>query len=194
MYAVDMSEGMCRKGREKVRKAAVPVTVICADMRSFRLPEPVDLVTCEFDALNHVPRRSDLLRVTKSVARALRPGGYFYFDVNHRPAFEAVDPLNWWIERPGVAVVLHGGYEPRRKKGWIDVEAFVQEGDLWRRHHDRVEEVFWTREELRAALKAAGFDRIRMWDAMAFIHTDPSLRRGFRTFCLAHKAASGRAG
>jgi len=52
-------------------------------MRTFCLPEPVDLVTCEYNALNHLPQKADLARTVRAVARALRPGGYFYFDVNN---------------------------------------------------------------------------------------------------------------
>jgi SAM-dependent methyltransferase len=62
------------------------------DMRNFRLPERGDLVLCEFDALNHVPRKEDLARVANSVSRALRPGGHFFFDVNNRLAFEKFWP------------------------------------------------------------------------------------------------------
>jgi SAM-dependent methyltransferase len=88
MFAVDLSPAMCRIARRKARRARLPLGVLRADMRSFRLPEPVDLVLCEFDALNHVPRKADLARVARAVARALRPGGYFYFDVNNHLAFE----------------------------------------------------------------------------------------------------------
>src|SRR5512147_27301 len=59
-FGVDLSPTMCRLAREKARRARVPLQVLRADMRTFRLPEPVDLVLCEFDALNHVPRRTDL--------------------------------------------------------------------------------------------------------------------------------------
>ncbi len=52
------------------------------------MPEPGDLVSCEFDALNHVPRKADLALVAKAVARALRPGGHFCFDVNNRLSFD----------------------------------------------------------------------------------------------------------
>ncbi len=72
-------------------------------MRAFRLTEPVDLVLCEFDALNHIPRKPDLARVASAVARALRPGGHFYFDVNNRLAFETIWPGTWWVEDPDVA-------------------------------------------------------------------------------------------
>ncbi len=187
MYAVDLSATMCRKAKEKAARAGLPVTVLRGDMRTFRLPTPVDLVTCEFDAINHVPKRSDLARVCKSVARALRPGGYFFFDVNHEAAFAEVWPLIWWIDRPSVAVTMHGGFDKRRRRGWTEIEGFVREGELWRRHHDSVEEVCWTVPEIRAALAGAGFDRIRIWDSTHFLVPDRSLKKGFRSFCLARR-------
>lgn len=92
MYAVDLSPRMCRLAREKAARARLPLHVVRGDMRSFRLPEAVDLITCEFDALNHVPRRADLRMVARAVARALRPGGHFFFDVNNSLGFERYWP------------------------------------------------------------------------------------------------------
>jgi SAM-dependent methyltransferase len=178
---------MCRLAREKARRARVPLQVLRADMRTFRLPEPVDLVLCEFDALNHVPRRTDLAKVTKAVARALRPGGHFYFDVNNRAAFKGVWPLTLYIEKPGVAVVMHGGCDRSGERAWSDVEWFIREGGHWRRH-EHVEEVCWTASEIRNALRDAGFDTIRAWDAASLLRSDPSIRPGYRTFYLARKA------
>src|SRR4051812_3236540 len=82
VYAVDMSPAMCALTREKVKRERAQVKVIRSDMRSFRLPERVDLITSEYDALNHIADRSDLSKVATAVARALNPGGHFYFDVN----------------------------------------------------------------------------------------------------------------
>src|ERR1017187_3370932 len=69
--------------RRKARERKLPLRVIQADMRDFRLPEPVDLILSEYDAINHVPRHSDLRRVSSAVAGALNPGGWFFFDVNN---------------------------------------------------------------------------------------------------------------
>jgi SAM-dependent methyltransferase len=187
MFAVDLSPVMCRLAREKARRARLPLCVLKADMRAFRLPEPVGLVSCEFDALNHVPRKADLALVAKAVARALRPGGYFYFDVNNRLAFEKVWPLTWWIEKPGVAMVMHGGYDRPRDRAWSDVELFIRDGSCWRRRHEHVEEVCWTSAEIRRALREAGFGQVRAWDAAPFFKNDPVIRPGYRTFYLARK-------
>jgi len=191
MFGVDLSPAMCRAAREKARRAGVPLRVFRADMRTFRLPEPVDLITCEFDALNHVPEERGLTLVAKAVARALLPGGHFYFDVNNSLAFRKMWPDTWWIDTPDVAMVMHGGYDPKRDRAWSDVEWFIREGNLWRRRRERVEEVCWTASEIRRALRRAGFGRITAWDAAPLLTSDPMIRPGYRTFYLARKALGG---
>jgi len=194
VYGVDLSPTMCRLARAKVCRAGAQVNIIPGDMRTFRLPEPVDLVTCEYDALNHVPRKSDLARVAKAVARALRPGGYFYFDVNNRLAFQKVWGGNTWLEKPGVVMLMRGGYDRSRDKGATDLEWFIRGKGGWRRFHEHVEQVAWTRKEVVQTLGAAGFHRIRSMDAVAFFRGDPRIRPGCRTFYVAQKRAAGRYG
>jgi SAM-dependent methyltransferase len=188
MYGVDISPTMCRLAREKARRQGLPMRVIHADMRNFRLPEPVDLILCEFDALNHVAQKTDLARVARAVTRALRPGGHFYFDVNNRLAFQVVWPGAWFIEKPGVALVMHGGYDRARDRGVSEIEWFLREGKLWRRHHEHIEQVAWTGLEMRQTLRAAGFDRVHAYDATPFFVGDPKIRPGCRTFYLARKS------
>jgi len=194
MFAVDASPSMCRLARRKAREAGARVRVLHADMRSFRLPETVDLVTCEFDALNHVPRKGDLDRVARAVARALRPGGYFFFDVNNQLAFEKVWPGTWWHERPEVVLVIHGGYDRHREKGWTIAEWFIRKGKCWRRSSERVEEVAWTSAEIRRSLRRAGFRTIQAWDEAPFVRAEWKIAPGFRTIYLARKAMKKNVG
>jgi len=187
-YGVDLSPMMCQAAREKARRAGLPLRVIRGDMRSFRLPKPVGLVTCEFDAVNHVPRKSDLGRVVRAVARALRPGGWFYFDVNNAHGFRR----NWcgdgWFERPGVVMVMRSRHNRQADRAWSDVEWFIREGKRWRRRSEHVEEVCWEAAEIRRKLREAGFDRVRAWDAKPLYKGDPVIRPGSRTIYLAWKA------
>lgn len=186
-FAVDASPTMCRLAREKARRTRVPLRVLRADMRTFRLPQPVDLITCEFDSLNHVPQRTDLRMVARAAARALRPGGYFYFDVNNRLGFEQYWTSTFWIEQPGVIVAMHNGNDSRHDRAWSDVDWFIREGHLWRRHQERVDEVCWSDDEIRSALRKAGFKQVRKWDATLFFKNNLLMRRGCRTFYLARK-------
>jgi SAM-dependent methyltransferase len=192
MYGVDLSPIMCRHAREKARRAGLPLRVIHADMRDFRLPSPVDLVLCEFDAINHVPRKADLARVARCVSRALRPGGYFYFDVNNLPAFQKIWPGTWWIDTPNAAVIMNGGYDSHRKGAFSDVTWFIREGDLWRRREERVEQVCWTPAEIRRTLAAAGLTRLRTWDATPFFKGHPKVTPGCRSVYLARKMPATR--
>jgi SAM-dependent methyltransferase len=126
VFAVDISPVMCRMTRRKAIRVHTQILVLRGDMRTFRLPAPVDLITCEFDALNHVPQKADLKRVAKSVAQALNPGGHFYFDVNNRMAFQLLWPGTWWCEKPGVVLVMRGGYDSRYDRGWTKAEWFAR--------------------------------------------------------------------
>lgn len=187
-YAVDLSPAMCRLAREKAGRAGLPLRVLLADMRSFRLPTTVDLITCEFDAINHVPRKMDLRKVARAVARALRPGGHFFFDVNTSLGFKRYWTGVVWLEKPGVVVVMRNGHSRESDRAWSDVEWFVRNGRLWQQYHERVEEVCWDANEIRFTLKEAGFDRIRAWDAGPFFKGSPAVGPGCRAFYVARKA------
>lgn len=187
VYAVDRSPTMCEIVQKKAQRARLPVTVIRGDMRKFRLPEPVDVVTCEFDAINHVPEKQDLALVAQSVARALRPGGHFYFDANNRLALEDVWPVTWRLERSGVVLIMHGTYDAATGRASSTAEFFVRQGKLWERHLEHVEEVCWTQNEIRKSLREAGFEAVRAWDASRFFPPESMIGRGHRTIYLARK-------
>lgn len=186
VYAVDLAPLMCRLTREKAHRVGLRVRVLRADMRRFRLPEPVDLITCEYDAINHLPRTADLRLVAKAAERALRPGGHFFFDVNNSRGFERYWSGTVWIEKPGVAVVMRNGHNRHADRAWSEIEWFVRKGRCWQRHHERVEEVCWDPDEIRDTFRKTGFDQLRRWDAAPFWRNS-RVGPGCRTIYLMRK-------
>lgn len=58
----------------------LPMWLLCQDMSRLTLPRPVALITCHFDALNHLTDPLLVRRIFESVFRSLRPRGSFLFD------------------------------------------------------------------------------------------------------------------
>src|SRR5690349_14263498 len=79
VYAVDYSPAMLRQARRNCR--GTNVCFLQQDIRCLALPCPVDLITANFDTLNHVKAADDLRLVCKRIGANLRSGGHFYFDL-----------------------------------------------------------------------------------------------------------------
>lgn len=189
VYAVDLSREMCCVTQEKARKKRVKLKVMQADMRTFRLPEEVDCIASEWGPINHLRRKGDLLKVARSVARALQPGGYFYFDLHQRRYFEGwAEPVVF--ENNRFFMAEQGGYLPQIGKGWAEFTFFIPSaGGSWTRHTDLFIEVHWTHKQVFRALRRAGFNSIRLFD-FHDLEAAPSARpgkRSLRTMYLARK-------
>ncbi|MGA8145815.1 MAG: class I SAM-dependent methyltransferase [Candidatus Acidiferrales bacterium] len=192
VFALDLSVAMCRVTREKVRKSGLKVDVRRADMRSFRLPEPVDLVCSQWGVINHLPKRTDLPQVARAVARALRPGGYFYFDLHQKRFYEELWTPTDYGESSNLFAVQHGGFDRRRGKGWTHLTWFVRRPrGIWERHDDDLEEIEWPHAEIVRVLRKAELKVIRVFD-FPDLSLPPSPRRtpdGLRTMYLARKTS-----
>ena len=192
VFAVDLSPTLCRITREKARRKKLPVRVLCADMCSFRLPKPVDLVTCEFSVLNHAPRQTDLGRILRAVWRALRPGGYFLFDLDTPQSLKEQYPGTHWFDTLNFKLVLRAAWDSRRRKARLDFEWFLPSGTLWNHHHECVENVSWTDAEIRRALRQTGFRRIQVFDGVDVRPFHPQAKRGYDRYFLAQKPLKKR--
>jgi SAM-dependent methyltransferase len=185
VYAVDLSPEMCRRARARAR--AKRVRVLCQDVRRLRLPEPADLVLCEFNGLNHLPARRDLGPALRAIARALRPGGHVMFDLNTSKTHEKFGGSAHWFETRDFVLVLRGGHDARRSRAWLDVEWFLPRGRLWRRERERVEEVAWTDAEVRRALRAAGFRDVVFRDGVDVRPSGATMGPGYDAYYRARR-------
>jgi SAM-dependent methyltransferase len=114
VFAVDISPAMLREAARNCSN--VNVCLLRQDIRSLRLPHPVDLVTANFDTLNHLVADSDLRLAFRRIHDNLRPGGHLYFDL-----ITPCQPLGGrrtYVQRLGTAsdqVLQQIRWSPRRR-------------------------------------------------------------------------------
>jgi SAM-dependent methyltransferase len=78
VFAVDRSKSMLREAFRN--GSARHACMLCQDIRMLTLPRPVDLITANFDTINHVINSADVAETFRRVHGNLRPGGHFIFD------------------------------------------------------------------------------------------------------------------
>ncbi len=81
VVGIDSSPAMLAQARTAAADAGVTLDLREGDMRDLALDEPAGLVYCPFRALLHLPTWADRRRVFERVARSLRPGGRFAWNV-----------------------------------------------------------------------------------------------------------------
>lgn len=137
--AIDGSAVMIRYAKERAQAQGITLA-LCEqqDMRTFRLPHQVDVTTCLFDALNYLLEDDELAQVFASVARVLRPGGLFIFDMNTPHGLAT----RWGTKdvvataRPTVFEVNQNRYDADSRINTTTTTVFVREdsGNLFRRY------------------------------------------------------------
>lgn len=86
---MDFSSGMI----EIAKKSNPEITYEVADIITFCPDTQYDLVTCTGDALNHIPKLSDVKRIFANVYRYTTPGGYFIFDILNQQEVSTSEPF-----------------------------------------------------------------------------------------------------
>lgn len=83
-FGIDLSAKQIAIARRKCRQIGGKVNFEVGDVLKTELPEKCDLVTMNFDALNHLAHPEDWSALFTRVYSILNPGGIFFFDINSR--------------------------------------------------------------------------------------------------------------
>lgn len=167
------------------RRNAPAASFIQADARSFRMMPIYQGVLSTFDSLNHMMTMEGLLMVFRNVHRALAPGGLFLFDMNMEKAFLAHWADYFSIVEDDDVCILRGTYSRDQRLARYDITMFRRQGKSWRRTDAVISERFYPSQQIRRALRAAGFKEISSLDAEKELGLSEHLGR---TFFLARKS------
>jgi ubiquinone/menaquinone biosynthesis C-methylase UbiE len=142
VIGIDRSPAMLAVGRE--RAGDLPIEFREGDMRDFTVDEPVDLVTCPFRALMHCRTWAEKRRVFEQVARALRPGGRFAWNV--------------FAMNPFLAVANEGTRETRGDS-WQEIRSAPPDNRIDLIRNGGVISLWWmTRAEQEGLVDVAGLE------------------------------------
>ncbi|MBP1679158.1 MAG: Methyltransferase type 11 [Bacteroidetes bacterium] len=164
VWGVDASELMIEAARAKVRGPRVPIRFLKQDMRELRLPEQVDLTTCLFDSVNHLPGRGDLLKTFRAVAAALKPGGFFVFDTNNERCFRKLWTRDGIVRHRDFTMFFQNIYDRPHKTAYSRVTLFLKRGEVYDKAEEIVCERYFPRAVVTQLLQRAGLTVLRVED------------------------------
>ena len=165
VVATDASEEMLT---EAARKAAGldlerPPFFLHQTMPRLRLAEPVDAAVSTLDSLNYLTRAADVQETFRRVAKYLKPGGLFIFDINSPYKLRRMDGQMYMDETEDSFCVWRTTFSEKTKicTYWVDI--FNRDrNDTWERGWEEHRERAWEPEELQAWLAEAGFSRVKI--------------------------------
>jgi SAM-dependent methyltransferase len=108
-YGLDLRHEMLKFADDQARMEKASVHWIEADMRTFRLPKPVDVAFCMFDGLDCLLTNENLVRHFQAVAKNLTPGGIYIVDLSHPSEIDWTHykRFHYSGQRDGVKVDIH---------------------------------------------------------------------------------------
>ncbi len=192
-YGVDASAAMLAEARRKAAEVGLPLLLSQQDMRSFLLPERVDLVTCLFDSLNYMLTVEDLQLTFARVAAHLKPGGLFIADMNTIYALSEIwDHNTYFSDSEELAVIMESEYEREARIARVRLVAFArrpsEDGGLYERIEETHVERAYPERTVAAAIARGGLEVLERYECFTF---DPPTSRTPR-ICWLAGPASGR--
>lgn len=161
--ACDISPAMVERAREAAAGRAADVLV--ADVRHLPVLGSFDFATSMDDALNYLLCDEELAAAFEAIARNLRPGALFAFDLNTLGGYQQHFPgasvrevdgtfFSWIGEPPAGAAVPGATFT-----SVIDVFS-TEDGDCWRRSTSRHVQRHHPPERVEQLLRDAGFELV----------------------------------
>ncbi|MDY6873983.1 MAG: class I SAM-dependent methyltransferase [Chloroflexota bacterium] len=167
---IDQSEQMIELARARAEAGATDVRFMVDDMRSLPFAGEFDLVTCFFDSLNYMLTVQDLRNAFDGAFHALRPGGYYLFDMNTVYGL-AVD---WMRQETYIQNETDDFLELHRQEfdyenlvASMIVTVFQKKGELWERFEEVHQERGYPIADIQFLLNAVGFEIVGMYGSLS---------------------------
>jgi SAM-dependent methyltransferase len=170
----DLSAEMIEVARQKAREKDLPIRYEAMDAAEFEMGEKFDAAYSFFDSLNYITDPIKLRSAIFRVARHVKPGGSFIFDLNTSYAFEK-RMFDQKSKKRGSKVQYSwkGEYDPKS----LIIQVHM---NFWR-NGEHVEETHVQRahpeHEVRSWLALAGFEQVKTYHSYTLDPARPTSDR-----------------
>ena len=178
VYGVDVSEEMLAEARR--RNAANRAVFLRQGFTELELPEPVDLLTCNFDSLNYLLADDEIAEALRRFRVSLARGGHAVFDVNTVWQLEHMTAESLWVhDIAGGFSIWRTAWDPEQRIETLNMTNLVEEpGGLYRRSDEIHRERGYNLAEIKDLIDKAGFSWHRAYDGEAELgYPGPTSRR-----------------
>jgi ubiquinone/menaquinone biosynthesis C-methylase UbiE len=185
---IDQSDEMLRLANHRAAQSKTDVTFINQDMRFLDFANKFELATCWFDSLNYMLTADDLQSTINNVARALKPGGWFLFDMNTTYGLAVKwQKVRCYVqqETPDLLELHRTSYDFEHHKACLKITWFVRDGNTWERFEEKHVERAFSIHEIEACLAYAGFKVIDKFGSLSDL--TPVMPNSNRVWFIAHK-------
>jgi SAM-dependent methyltransferase len=158
---LDGSPAMLAVARDRTPPGTELIHAVLPALGAIRA-DSFDGVMCSADSLNYLLEEGQFSDAVRMVAEGLRPGGVFVFDLTTQYALETAAGSG--DDQGDLAYLWRTRYDSETARCDYLISLFVPENDLYRRVFECHTQRWFTQEEVRGALAAAGFRVVSVTD------------------------------
>ncbi|AEE96557.1 class I SAM-dependent DNA methyltransferase [Mahella australiensis] len=189
-HGLDISEAMLEKAEYNARQADIEVSYVCGDMSHFCMNRHYDIITCTFDAINHLSAYDDWEDTFRCALAHLDDNGLFVFDMNTvKDLSENWDNIHVRKDANGNYVISKSIAFRDKASAAVTFTAFVQRSDrLFDGYEETVTEVTFPIDRVVASLYEIGFADVSVKNDMFEDVPDPEQLNRVFIICRKTKA------
>ena len=158
---VDIMQSFLDAAKETADDEGVPLELIRADMRTYESAKKFDAACNLYTSLGYCSSVEEDLKIIKSIAKCVKPGGYFVMELLSREVAVRNFIEGEWFERAGKTVLteftVEGAWEGLRSR-WILID---------NKTGKRIEHCFvqrlYSAPELRNLVLGCGFESVEIF-------------------------------
>lgn len=167
MSGLDLSAPMIERAREKANEKKLSIRYEVADATNFEMGETYDAALSFFDSLNNLLEPDQLLNAFRSVARHLRPGGSWIFDMNMAYAFEEqMFDQESLKARSKLKYKWVGDWDAKSRIITVNMKFWWDGSEFNEVHRQRA----YAEDEVRVLLEQAGFTEVKTFHSYTLEH------------------------